>query len=382
MILNKLHRALCALALATIPLITPTLAHAADFTTTEGYNATCQSMPDTPNSLTNDDDRVAFVICHDTTLVRQIITWATRGFRRMEAEQPTEEAIIGEVYGEIDHVRTQLAISRGVLEKIHLGHKKSLRLVPAQWQMDLNGDGKIDLWEQYLFAIPKRTDQQFAVHMPSDKKEYYDTHYQLDAAIQVDQSDVLWALSYHDFIEGALTNLRAFGLVKNHEVVLKTPQLLTLAHQLIDQGLNNSDKLRRSVLAETSNKEEWIGNPSQTDSVFPIALEAKDFATWAVIVHEWSAVWQGRHLMPTSRPTDLLGSIAPCEEGTGLNLAQLYLHPPQDWTISLQQQVPLSSPHCQKIDARHPLSTVQTMIENARQSDPGMKFLRYLYWTN
>lgn len=34
------------------------------------------------------------------------------------------------------------------------------------------------------------------------------------------------------------------------------------------------------------------------------------------------------------------------------------------------------------IDAQHPLSTLPELIENARKSDPGMQFLRYLYWTN
>jgi hypothetical protein len=41
---------------------------------------------------------------------------------------------------------------------------------------------------------------------------------------------VLWALSYHQFIEGLLTNVRAFDLdVKTFELTLARPALLATA---------------------------------------------------------------------------------------------------------------------------------------------------------
>ena len=383
--IRSIHCAAKALALCAGAAVFCGAAQAADFTTSDGYAKTCSEVAQagTPAQLRTDDMRVAFVVCRDTGLVRQIVTWVTQGMKRIDAEKPSQEFVLGEIFKEIDYVRSQLAESRAALEKIHLGSRKSLRLVPAQWAMDLNGDGKIDTWEKYFFAIPKRSKQAFSVGMPNDQQAYYEREYQLDAAIKVDQSDVLWALSYHYFIEGVLANVRAFDLGPQSEIVLARPDLLKQAHQLIGRGIATSEKMRKSVLAETGNDEEWIGNPSQTASVFPIALDAQDFATWGAILAEWDALWQGRRLLPIGGHSGLLGEINLCPDGTGFNIKTAYLQPPPKGTIVAPKLDPqFFRAQCQKADRKHVLSTLPAMIAHARESDPGMQFLRYLYWTN
>ncbi|HEY8027078.1 MAG TPA: hypothetical protein VIF60_21235 [Burkholderiaceae bacterium] len=380
----KIIRAAAALAFSTGMLLHAGLAGAADFTTSEGFAETCAQMKKSDNKaqLATDDLRVAFVVCRDTALVRQIITWATLGMKQLETEHPSNEVIAGEVFKEIDYARTRLAESRAVLESIHLGARKSLRLVPAQWSMDLNGDGKIDIWERYFFAIPKRGKQAFSAALPNNEQSHYDNQYQLDAAIKVDQSDVLWALSYHCFIEGLLAGVRAFDLDANSDIRLARPELLKQSHQLILRGINTSEAMRKSVLAETGDDEEWIGNPKQTSSVFPIELEAQDFATWGKILVEWKALWQGRHLLPVARG-GLLGQFNLCQPGTGLNIEKLYLRPPPKGTmVSATGFAQFVSPQCQKVDSNHSLSTLPDMIAHARETDTGLQFLRYLYWTN
>jgi hypothetical protein len=367
-------------ALATVPG-----ASAADFSTSEGFAAACAPGAATVPAA-NDDARIAFVICHDTALTKQIISWGTQGMKRMQASKPDQQTVMVEVIKEIDYVRDQLALTRKTLEQVHLGKRKSLRIAPAQWQMDMNGDGNIDLWEKYLFAIPKRGLQAFRFAAPSNDQAYYDKEYQLDAVIRVDQSDVLWALSYHNFIEGLLTNLRAFDLSEsNHGLLLARPELLKVAHRLIGRGLALSAQLRKSVLAETGDDQEWIGNPNQASSVFPIPLDAQDFAAWGSILDELSALWQGRHLLPTTQgQRGLIAEFAPlCPPGKGLNIAKVYLQPPAAGTeFSLGRGAKLSSAHCQAVDARHPLSSLQDLVEKAQKSGAGMQFLRYLYWTN
>ena len=358
----------------------------ANFVTPEGFDQACRESPTFPDRLRTDDERVAFVICQDTTLVKQIVAWLFYGLRRLEAEHPNDQTILVEVRKEIDFVRAQLAITRGVLEKIRLGKKKSLRLVPSQWQMDLNGDGKIELWEKYFFAIPRRGKHPFQFSMPSNDPAYYDREYQLDAAIRVDQSDVLWASAYHQLIEGLLANLRAFELDRAlSQVTLVQPGLLKVAHQLIGRGIRTSEQMRKSVLAESSDDEEWIGNPRQTSSVFPIPLDEEDFVIWASVLKELNALWQGRNLLPTTQgASGLLSEFAPlCPSGTALNIARLYLNPPAvGSTFRMGQRSELLGAQCQRVDKQHPLSSLQDLVTKAQKAGSELRFLRYLYWTN
>src|SRR6185437_9795134 len=227
----RLGAALCAICFATA-------AHAADFTTNEGFNAACQAMAENGDAaaLANDDDRVAFVVCNDTALTKQIITWADQGMARMNKEKLSKEQMSDEIDRELGYALDKLAASRAALENIHLGKSKSLRLVPGQWQMDLNGDGKIDTWEKYFFAIPRRGDQPMRVAMPSNDDGYYAREYRLDAAIHVDQSDVLWALSYHDFIESLLSAFRAYRVdATNFSLALARPEAYARAAALYMQ---------------------------------------------------------------------------------------------------------------------------------------------------
>lgn len=353
-----------------------------DFTTTEGYTATCQAMGE-KLSTTSDDERVAFAICNDTTLVQQIVTWATQGMDRVEHEQLKEKQIVVEVGKEIDYALGRLAASREALEKVRLQNRKSLRLVPAQWQVDLNGDGKIDTWEKYFFAIPRRNDQAAHLAMPSDAADYYDREYNLDAAIKVDQSDVYWALSYHDFIESVLTVVRAYTVDEHLKITLTDAKKLQRGLALLDQGIATSEKLRRSVLAETGNDEEWIANPNQSNSVFPIALEAEDFATWGKVLTEMRALLDGKKLLPLSSSALLGQGVAECGDGYGLDLHALETHPIRSIDLASPQATSaLGKRYCRKIDAHHPVTALVGMLNDRHAESSGLRVLRYLFWVN
>jgi hypothetical protein len=373
-----------AAALAVVVGSVAPAAGAADFTTTAGYSAACAEVA--RGAVPRDDDaRVAAVICRDTALVSQVVTWASQGMRRMDKQRIPKEAILIEVRKEVDYVIAELGATRKLLAQVKLGQRKSLRLAPAQWERDIDGDGSVQLWEKYLFALPKRGQQGFRMTAPSNEQAYYDSQYQLDAVIHVDQSDILWSLSYHHFIEGLLTNLRAFELTDKFDgLVLVRPDLMKVAHRLIGNGFVISGKMRQEVLAETDDDEEWIGNPAQASSVFPVPLDAADFASWGTMLKEMSALWQGRSLLPTTRGGGgMLALMAPlCPEGSGLNVARLYLHPPAAATVYAFRDTRLPTGSCQRIDKAHPLSPLPQMAEKASAGDTGMGFLRYLYWTN
>ncbi|MDQ1923779.1 hypothetical protein [Massilia pseudoviolaceinigra] len=380
--LSPVSRLAGALALATA-LAAPA-ARAADFTTTDGYHAACREVA--KGAVPKDDDaRIAAVICRDTALVRQIVTWGTRGFERIHKDRTSNDAIVVEVTKEIDYVIAELGATRKLLAQIKLGKRKSLRLAPAQWELDLDSDGQVKLWEKYLFALPKRGHQEFRMSGPSNDQEYYDREYNLGAVIRVDQSDILWSLAYHHFIEGLLTNVRAFDLAKDHNgVILARPALLKAAHQLIGNGFLVSGKMRQEVLAETDDDEEWIGNPKQANTVFPVPLDTADFASWNMMIKEMSALWQGRSLLPAAQGGNgMLAAMAPlCPEGTGLNVARVYLQPAAAGTLYAFRHTKLPTNHCQRIDKTHPVSPLPEMAEQASKTNTGMGFLRYLYWTN
>lgn len=374
-------RLLCATLCA---LCFTAAANAADFSNAEGYQAACSAMNElhaTPDSLGDDDQRVAFVICNDTSLVQQVTTWYTRMPDRLGNAPMTDRRFIDDVQGEIDYALGRLAASRAALEKINLGKRKSLRLVPSQWQLDLNGDGKTEIWEKYFFAIPRRTEQAVTFHMPRTDEAYYDKEYKLAAAIKVDQSDVFWALSYHDFIESLLMTVRAYDFDEKFRITLKRPELVRRGHELLNQGLANSEKMRRSVLAETGNDEEWIANPHQTNSVFPLALTTENFTAWGKLIKDLQDLVNGKTLLAGGGGT--IGNQGFCGKGFGLDLRQLALNPPREFTENdLAQQFKLGASYCRKVDQAHPASSLVDMASRAAKDDPQWHFLRYLFWVN
>jgi len=366
------------------------LAHAEDITLTSslGFSRTCTSqLQQKETQKRSDAQAIAWVVCRDTDLARNLITWATQGFKRIQSENLSIETIVAEVGKKIDEVIGHMGQTRRVLAKLQLHQSIALRVSPSQWQIDLNGDGEISVWEKYFFAIPERNSSSLHFGMPHENESYYQQHYQADAQIDVDQSDVLWALAYHQFIEGLLVNIRAFEVhPSDWSVSLERPVLLATAHRLIGDGFATSERMRHTVLTETDDSNEWIANPNQKNSVFPLALDADDFQTWRAAMSEAQATWQGNHLLPTSRNgRGILAQIAPlCAENQGLNIAQLYLKPPpKGFRISLSSALPDFGKACKTVTKAQPLSRMEEIVQRGKSADAiGMKSLRYLYWIN
>lgn len=383
----RLVQSTCLSALVIGAAFAAPAPRALDLATTGGFNRTCATLPPSAAQLTNDDERIAWAVCHDVDLVRRIATWFSQGSRAYNGGQASPAQLKAEVERKLDLVRDDLRRTRVQLERVDLKQRSSLRLAPGQWRVDLDGDGRIETWEANFFAIPRRQGGEPKLAMPSNDAEHYNRHYNQDAQIAVDQADVLWALSYHQFIEGLMANVRAFDIdVNTFAVTLARPALLRNAHLLIGQGLATSERLRLSVLAETDDDHEWLGHPGQASSAFPIPLEAADFATWGQVLAQMQSLWQGRHLLPTTRNArGLLAELAPvCEPGEGLDLAKLYLQPPPAGTqAKLGQLRAMGQGACRKVDAGHPVSDLPAWLERSRSGQAsGTQMLRYLYWVN
>lgn len=286
----------------------------------------------------------------------------------------------------LEQTRSHMSQTRQVLQRVQLGSRKSIALAPGQWQMDLNGDGQLVPWELWFFALPKPSNTPARLAMPSQDADYYQATFNPTARIKVDQSDVLWALSYHQFIEGALSAVLALDYQwEQRQLVVARPAQLRAAHGLIAKGMVTSERLRQSVLAETSDDDEWLANPRQRNTVFPIPLDEASFATWGEVLKESSHVWHGRHLIPaTQGARGVIGSLAPlCAEGQGLDVSRLLLSPPSAGTrIGPESALATAQRACQTASAARPITGLANRADRAVQQAGGMGALRYLYWVN
>jgi len=386
-------RILAATALL-FSLSTTALAGAAepDLASADGFAATCGAMPREASQLTTMRQRQAFAICRDVALVQDITTFIAMARKTLEGKEKISDAEINQqLRAKLSCVRDELRTVRLVLEKVKLGKNEGLLIVPANWTLDLDGNASIETWERYFFAIPKRGKRPFQFRMPNNEPSYYQDEYQLDASVRIDQSDILWTLSYHYFAEALLETVLSYTITRQnltgHAIELFDPSGMKRANRLMVRGFQTSEAMRRAVLAEKDDDHEWIANPTQVNTVFPLPLDAADFKVWGTALGFVIPLFEGKTLLqPDAKAGGLLGSASRiCPAGQGLNVTHFYNNPPRYPLEQLNMQY-LSS-MCQQIDKAHPASGLFAfMLDYGRRAESqqgaGMLFLRHLLWVN
>lgn len=360
-----------------------------NFTSTEGFQKTCQEQERAKFKLgTSNADKQSQVICRDIALVKQFAKWFDHLMLEPNKDL-TSKDFDDMLRTELRHIRTELSVGRKTLEQLKLKDNDGLILEPAQWQIDLNGDGKINPWEKYFFAIVKPGERPFSLSMPNDDPAYYQQHFNLQARFRVDQSDVYWALAYHQFFEGFANFFLSFRVDpqarRDFRVQMIDAASLKNAHQLIGAGLQTSEKMRLALLAETDDELEWIPNPKQKNHVFPLAMDQDAFDIWGRLMHEFIPLWQGKTILVAPKNAGgLLGSSARlCPENSGLSVANLFQKAPT--SLSKIDDIRYA---CTKIDAQHSASQfgalAQEMMDKAQNNrgSPEWHFVRYFYWVN
>jgi hypothetical protein len=363
-----------------------------DLASADGFAATCGALPREPSQLATIQQRQAFAICRDVTLVQDIATFARTAEKTFGGAKKMSDAEVKQLLRtKLTYVRDELRTVRLVLEKLKLGKNDGVLIAPANWQLDLDGDAKIETWERYFFAIPKRGKRPFRVSMPNNTPSYYQDEYQLDASVRVDQSDILWSLSYHYFAEALLETILSYTLnsqdFKAHAIELVDPAGMKRANRLMVRGFQTSEAMRRTVLAEKDDDHEWIANPNQVNTVFPLPLDAEDFKVWGTALGFVIPLFEGKTLLQfDSNAGGLLGSASRiCPNGKGLNVTHFYNQPPRYPLEQLNMEY-LSS-MCQQIDKAHPASGLFAFLQEygrraESQQGAGMMFLRHLLWVN
>jgi hypothetical protein len=349
-------------------------------------------LPREASQLKTAQQRQAFAICRDVELVQDIATFIATEEQAFEGGKKMPDAEIRQLLrAKLTYMRDELRTVRQVLEQLKLGKHDGLLVAPANWQLDLNGDGEIKTWERYFFALPKRGLRSFQFSMPSNDPAYYQDQYQLDARVRIDHSDVLWGLSYHYFIEALLETILSYTLnsedFQEHAIELTDPAGMWRANRLMVRGFQTSEAMRRAVLAEKDDDHEWIANDNQKTSVFPLPLDAEDFKVWGKILGFVIPLFEGKTLLQSDPKADgLLGRASKiCPQGKGLNVARFYSNPPR-YPLEQINQGSLSS-MCEPISKAHPASGLFALMlgyaqRAENQQGAGMLFLRQLLWVN
>jgi len=382
----QLFLASCALAAASSAAVA-----AIDFESANGPDRTCPGyLGLDPAKLRTDADRAAFAICNIIDLVREALT----RFRTYQAQGArTDNALVDELRVRLERALTRVRASRTALEGIK-GAGPYFAAKPGEWAIDWDGDGTIDTVEKYLLWTPKRGVDAFrARERFGNEAAYYEEQF-TSPRIRVDRADVYWAVAYLQFFEGALNLVLAYdvALAPEFAVRLRDPdRVRKVAHRNMLGGILASSRLREALLKETDDDDEWIPNPKQRRTSFPLLMDAQTFATWGELLGHMDKLFRGRTLLGGGVDSqefrnvrDLSGGV--CGPGEGIDVLSLFADPIREPLRdgALKQR-------CVAPSAARPLTGLAAMIADSIRRNGGRTpdsfsgewmILRHFYWVN
>ncbi len=160
----------------------------------------------------------------------------------------------------------------------------AIELCLACWEIDWNGNGRIDRRDKLLLQIEQdRAGEPIARNDPRRKPTF-----------RFDHGDIAWARAFVSFQRAALSLALAYelddanaALAKRRrklpkEIVIRLarPDRVRKARLLILAGLAHSNNARRAYLAETDDDREWVPNPQQRSHPMPLPINQALYQTW------------------------------------------------------------------------------------------------------
>lgn len=172
----------------------------------------------------------------------------------------------------------------------------ALELCLACWEVDWNGNGRIDSRDERLFEI--EMDDKGEPLPEGDPRRR--------PTFRFDDGDVLWARAFVSFERAAIDVLLAYDwsgfnvlgrrrrdMPKKLVIPLADAGRIAAAKQRILEGLAWSDASRVAYLAETDDDREWVPSPRQKNHPMPMPVDKALYETWEGVVKDVRGMIQG-----------------------------------------------------------------------------------------
>jgi hypothetical protein len=275
----------------------------------------------------------------------------------------------------------------------------SVELCIACWEIDWNGNGRIDRGDRLLFQIERDADDQ---PIPEDNPRRKPT-------FRFDAGDVAWARAFVSFQRALIDVVLAYDwteidrvLHSEHEgrdrIVLRLahPDRIAQARQRLLDALDRSDETRLAYLAETDDDREWVPNPRQKSHPMPLPVDQPLYDTWEAVVGDLRRLVRGEEGLAVADVVKL-GEDRPRHLPRGyIDVGGMLSHP---------RDIVLTSKDVQTLDeGRDPEAMLSALLgdhyvasmrpsplpgrlarmkgEIERDQDRLERKLRYLFWLN
>lgn len=203
----------------------------------------------------------------------------------------------------------------------------SMEICLACWEIDWNGDGRVDERDHRLFQIEQDAQGE---PIPEDDPRRKPT-------FRFDDGDVAWARAFVSFERAALDVVLAYDLggvnearvARHKRIVLRLvdPDRIAQARRRILEGLEQSDASRRAYLAETDDDREWVPNPRQKSHPMPLPVDQALYDTWEGVVGDLQRLVRGEEGLHAGDLLALLGERMKHPPRGYLDVGRMLSHP-------------------------------------------------------
>lgn len=150
-------------------------------------------------------------------------------------------------------------------------------------------------------------------------------------------------------------------------------------------------RLRQSLLNEKDDDREWIANPRQKSTAFPLVMDEQTFATWGRLLEELQRLVGGKSLLGgrvdvgrLAGATDLTMGL--CPPGQGIDVRGLFQRPlsrPLDRAeLAARCAAPTAALPMTGLAALATESIKRNAAREGGEDSGEWTVLRHLYWVN
>jgi hypothetical protein len=272
----------------------------------------------------------------------------------------------------------------------------AIELCVACWELDWNGDGRIDDRDRRLFEIEQDADGK---PIPEGDPRRRPT-------FRFDVGDVSWARAFVGFQRAVLDlalaydfgEVSAFASERSPKLVVKLvhPDRVEQARKRALAAIDRSDEARRAYLAETDDDREWVPSPRQKSHPMPLPVDQKLYDTWEAVLGDLRRLLQGEEGIAIDAIPDLLGERHGHFVAGFVDVGGLLAHP-RDLTVDLDElrrlernsddegllRAILGTGYAASMKASPlPGRLLRMRKEIDRREEPLERKLRYLFWIN